>query len=119
MPTKKKVASQDDKRAQVSFPLQQGSLAGDPGFANDSDTAPGRFDIGREHILSKYWELANLDPEATKGNIAGQLKALDSLCEELQLAKDAQENDQDSGRQEIYRSAWMRRSLRNTPTGNA
>ncbi len=40
-----------------------------------------KFD--RNQILNKYWDLADLDPEKTKGNILGQLKALDSLCEEL------------------------------------
>ena len=40
-----------------------------------------KFD--RNQILNRYWDLADLDPEKTKGNILGQLKALDSLCEEL------------------------------------
>ena len=39
--------------------------------------------ITLDQVLSKYWELANLRPEETKGSITGQLKALDSLCEEL------------------------------------
>jgi hypothetical protein len=37
----------------------------------------------RDQILRKYWELANLEAEQTKGTITGQLKALDSLCLEL------------------------------------
>ncbi len=41
--------------------------------------------IDREQILAKYWELANLTPEETKGNVTGQLKALDALCKELRL----------------------------------
>ena len=44
-----------------------------------------KFD--RDQILNRYWELANLDSEQTKGNITGQLKALDSLCEELALTQ--------------------------------
>ena len=40
-----------------------------------------KFD--RNQILNRYWDLADLDPEKTKGNILGQLKALDSLCEQL------------------------------------
>ena len=39
--------------------------------------------FNRNQILNMYWELANLNPEQTKGNITGQLKALDSLCEQL------------------------------------
>jgi hypothetical protein len=66
-------------------------------------TAPGQR-IDRDQILARYWELANLSPEETKGNITGQLKALEALCEELRLKPN------DSNRpvtREIYRSAWM------------
>jgi hypothetical protein len=71
-------------------------------------TAPGGS-IGRDHILSKYWELANLDPLTTKGSITGQLKALDSLVKGLrQMPAD---KSKDSGKtvasQEIYRASWM------------
>jgi hypothetical protein len=65
--------------------------------------------IDRDQVLSRYWELANLDPETTKGSIAGQLKALDSLCEELRLTS-ADQNKKTVRvlpAQEIYRSAWM------------
>ena len=69
-------------------------------------TATG-LKIDRDQILAKYWELANLDPERTKGNITGQLNALDALCEELRQRKKAETNRPRS--QEIYRSAWMAR----------
>jgi hypothetical protein len=58
--------------------------------------------IDRDQILNRYWELANLDINETKGNIAGQLKALDSLREELE-AKPAST----AKVAPIYRSAWM------------
>ncbi len=75
---------------------------------NKESTANG-LKIDRDQILAKYWELANLDPEDTKGNITGQLKALDTLCEELRL-KPVETNR--PGSQEIYRSAWMAGSPR-------
>ena len=71
-------------------------------------SAGGSLDIGHEQILGKYWELANLDPEVTKGSIAGQLKALDSLCEELGLITSTRESEGQPGSKDIYRSAWMR-----------
>jgi hypothetical protein len=61
--------------------------------------------VNREQVLAKYWELANLDPEVTKGSITGQLKALDSLCAELSpVAADAKTQLPVPG---VYRSAWM------------
>lgn len=64
--------------------------------------------IGRADILRKYWELANLDPEVTKGTITGQLKALDSLCEELALDESGDGEVSSQQKQQIYRSAWLR-----------
>jgi hypothetical protein len=60
-----------------------------------------RFD--RNQILNRYWELANLNAEETKGSITGQLKALDSLCEQLAIEKPGKP----MAAREIYRSAWM------------
>jgi hypothetical protein len=77
-------------------------------------TAPG-LKIDRDQILAKYWELGNLDPEDTKGNIAGQLKALESLCEELRLTP-AKDTTKPLSSQEIYRSAWMAHTPRTTRT---
>jgi hypothetical protein len=34
------------------------------------------WNVGRDQILDRLWELANLSPEATKGSITGQMKAL-------------------------------------------
>jgi hypothetical protein len=68
-------------------------------------TATG-LTIGRDQILVKYWELANLEPEKTKGSITGQLKALDTLCEELRLAPN-KDSAKPLSALEIYRSAWM------------
>jgi hypothetical protein len=61
----------------------------------------------RNDVLNKYWDLAHIEPETTKGSILGQLKALDALCEELaegskpkQLARQLPEPD-------IYRATWL------------
>jgi hypothetical protein len=35
-----------------------------------------RRNRGRDQILARLWELANLSPEATRGSIAGQMKAM-------------------------------------------
>ena len=62
--------------------------------------------ISHDQVLQKYWELANLDTEATKGSITGQLKALDSLCEQLapRSAPQAAPSQRPPG---MYRPAWL------------
>jgi hypothetical protein len=70
---------------------------------NNSCVSVLEFD--RDQVLNRYWELAKLDSEVTKGNITGQLKALDALREEL-----AEKPKNDAKRipsQQIYRSEWM------------
>jgi hypothetical protein len=67
--------------------------------------------ISRDQILARYWELANLSPETTKGSITGQLHALESLCVELRLAPN-KDSTKPLPAQEIYRSAWMAGSPR-------
>jgi hypothetical protein len=40
------------------------------------EIAFARVNLRRDQILARLWELANLPPEATKGSIAGQIKAM-------------------------------------------
>ena len=61
-----------------------------------------KFD--RNDVLNKYWDLAQMDPDQTKGSILGQLKALDALCEELAEGKAGARRLPEP---DIYRAAWM------------
>jgi hypothetical protein len=36
---------------------------------------PRQLNLGRDQILARFWELANLSHEVTRGTIAGQIKA--------------------------------------------
>ena len=63
----------------------------------------------RDQILNRYWELAKLDSDKTKGSITGQLKALDSLCQELAQTQAAKPR-KTLHAPEIYRSAWRKES---------
>jgi hypothetical protein len=65
------------------------------------------LEFDRNQILNRYWELANLDENQTKGNITGQLKALDSLCEELAQPGKPKPAAKPAAAPEIYRAAWM------------
>jgi hypothetical protein len=61
----------------------------------------------RNDVLNKYWDLAHLDPEQTKGNILGQLKALDTLCEELAQGSKPKHPANPIPEPDIYRASWM------------
>jgi hypothetical protein len=65
------------------------------------------LEFDRNRILNRYWELADLDPEKTKGIITGQLKALDSLCEQLSLAEKPKTPAKQTPVHQIYRANWM------------
>ena len=61
--------------------------------------------IELSQVLDRYWDLANLDPEVTKGSITGQLKALDSLCDELAAVEGRTPRPlRPSG---LYRPPWL------------
>ena len=38
-----------------------------------------KLNLGRDQILTRLWELATLSHEATRGSIAGQIKALSMI----------------------------------------
>ena len=70
------------------------------------------FNIGREQILGKWWEFANIDPAKTGYNTTGQSKALDSLWKALGFEgskKPGDEDEPEPERPQIYRAKWMRR----------
>jgi hypothetical protein len=41
--------------------------------------APRRLNLGREQVLARLWEIANLSPETTRGSITGQVKAISMI----------------------------------------
>lgn len=65
--------------------------------------------IGRNDILARLWELANLNPATTKGSITGQLKALELLWDCLALKP----VEHVPLKPNVYRAAW----LAETPNG--
>ena len=72
------------------------------------------FNISREQIIAQYWGFTRLEPERTNGNIAGQVRALDSLRDMLGFEgpqpgeKPDGEGEGDS-KPQIYRPKWMRK----------
>ena len=69
-------------------------------------TTASRLEFDPDQVLNRYWELARLGADETKGNILGQLKALDALREEQTsaLTRIPTKQFRLNG---IYRAAWM------------
>jgi hypothetical protein len=73
------------------------------------ETDEKRLQFDRTKVLNRYWELASLAPDMTKGSITGQLDALDSLCSELARTP-GEKTRQTPQPSQFYRSHWSRPS---------
>jgi hypothetical protein len=72
------------------------------------------FNISREQIIAQYWGFTRLDPKRTNGNIAGQVRALDSLRDMLgfgapQPGQKPDGEGEGEPKPQIYVAAWMRK----------
>ena len=80
-----------------------------------------KLNLGRDQILTRLWELANLPSEATRGSIAGQIKALSMIVAIEGLIPSGTMNDRRSSspsgtqpaappvKAQIYESEWLRK----------
>jgi hypothetical protein len=75
-----------------------------------------QLNLGRDQILGRLWELANLSHEVTRGSIAGQIKALTMIVAIEGLIPDRRSSPS-AGTQpaappvkaQIYESEWLRK----------
>jgi hypothetical protein len=76
-----------------------------------------RFHPGREQVLDRLWELANLGPEITRGSITGQVKAMSMIVAIEGLIPDRRAASADKNpasptpKLNIYVSKWRREQL--------
>jgi hypothetical protein len=81
-----------------------------------------KLNLGRDQILARLWELATLSHEATRGSIAGQIKALtmivaiEGLIPDRRLSPSGTQPAAPPIQADIYASAW-RREQQHQPTG--
>ena len=74
-----------------------------------------KLNVGRDQILARLWELANLSPEATRGIIAGQIKALsmivaiEGLIPDRRLSPPAAQPAAPPVKADFYTSEWRRK----------
>ncbi len=73
-----------------------------------------RFNVGREQVLDRLWELANMGSEITRGSITGQIKAMSMIVAIEGLIPDrgagsAQRNPAPPPtKPHIYQAEWLR-----------
>jgi hypothetical protein len=73
-----------------------------------------RFNLSRDQILDRLWEIANLGPEMTRGSITGQVKALsmiiaiEGLIPDRRAASAQNQSAPPPVPAQIYEAAWLR-----------
>jgi hypothetical protein len=75
---------------------------------------------GREQVLARLWEIANLRPEMTRGSVTGQVKALAMIIAIEGLIPDrravsSEKKSAPPPTGKIYAAAWLRKQQGNTP----
>ena len=78
------------------------------------------FQVGREQVLARLWELANMGPEITRGSITGQVKAMSMIVAIEGLIPDRRAGSAEKNpapvpaKPQIYESAWRRKQQAET-----
>ena len=73
-----------------------------------------RLNLGREQVLARLWEIANLSPEMTRSSITGQVKALAMIVAIEGLipnhrAVSSEKKSAPPPTGQIYAAAWLRK----------
>jgi hypothetical protein len=74
-----------------------------------------KLNIGRDQILTRLWELANLSHEVTRGTIAGQIKAMamivaiEGLIPDRRLSPFPTQPAAPPVKADIYTAEWLRK----------
>jgi hypothetical protein len=74
-----------------------------------------KLNLGRDQILARLWELANLSSEATRGSIAGQVKALamivaiEGLVPNSRLSPTRNQPTAPPAKPQTHTSEWLRK----------
>jgi hypothetical protein len=78
-----------------------------------------RLNLGREQVLARLWEIANLSPELTRSSITGQVKAISMIVAIEGLIPDrravsSEKKSAPPPTGQIYTAAWLREQQRKT-----
>jgi hypothetical protein len=83
-----------------------------------------KLNLGRDQVLARLWELANLSHEVTRGTIAGQIKALSMIVaiEGLIPGRPSPSETKPTAppvKAEIYRAEWLDKQQQDGNPGDA
>ena len=84
-----------------------------------------RLNLGREQVLARLWEIANLSPEMTRGSITGQVKALsmivaiEGLIPDRRAVPAQNKSAPPPVNAQIYQAAWLAGQQRETANPQA
>jgi hypothetical protein len=83
-----------------------------------------KLNLGRDQVLARLWELANLSHEVTRGTIAGQIKALSMIVaiEGLIPGRPSPSETKPTAppvKAEIYEAEWLRKQQQYDEPGDA
>jgi hypothetical protein len=72
-----------------------------------------QFNVGRDKVLTRLWEIANMGPERTRNSMSAQVKAISMIVAIEGLIPDRHSVSQNQPAQPpvhpgFYRAAWMR-----------
>jgi hypothetical protein len=72
-----------------------------------------RFNLDREQVLARLWQIANLGPEMTRGSVTGQVKALSMIVAMENFIPDrraasSEKKSAPGPAPQIYTAAWLR-----------
>jgi hypothetical protein len=78
-----------------------------------------RLNLGREQVLARLWEIANMSPERTRGSITGQVKVLSMIVAIEGLIPDRRAGSAANKpvplpTPQIYQSEWLREQKQKT-----
>jgi hypothetical protein len=84
-----------------------------------------KLNLGRDQILARLWELANLSHELTRGTIAGQIKALsmivaiEGLIPDRRVSPSQTQPTAPPVKAEIHAAEWLRKQPQYDEPGDA
>jgi hypothetical protein len=96
----------------VSYPITHRAAVQQQLVEQDSEEMH-RLNLGREQVLARLWEIANLSPEMTRGSITGQVKALsmivamEALIPDRRAASAQNKSAPPPVNAQIYKAAWL------------